>query len=207
MSTNRSSKTCLLINLSSNWYKSITGLLCIDYQTICYTIPINPVINYPVIYTQNVHPVINLYWLAESAIWGTKHNSTTYDYLEINHVLNKMHKPHGPHKTAAVQFYEAWDQNWISKPDRTGCIILKLLTVKVTSPFRYKYGKISPSWTLLQEFLRISILTTFSPYFHILFYGDIRIRFTEIRKNVCNTDIWSFITLTPGTWPQCYKTP
>ena len=62
MSANQSSKTCLVINtLIGNW--------CI--VIICYMIPINPVINYPVKDTQNVHLVIDLYWLAESAIWGT----------------------------------------------------------------------------------------------------------------------------------------
>ena len=40
--------------------KLIIGLLCIDYRTIRYMIPINLVIYYAVIDAQNVHPIINL---------------------------------------------------------------------------------------------------------------------------------------------------
>ena len=48
-----------------------------------------------------------------------------------------------------------------------------------------------------------SVLRIFSPYFHILFYGDLRIHFTKIRRNYMYTEIRSFITLT--TWVNIHS--
>ena len=57
---------CLVIDT-----RLITGLVCIDYQTIHYTIPINLVINYLVIDTQNVHPLIDQIVQRTFALRGT----------------------------------------------------------------------------------------------------------------------------------------
>ena len=66
MSANQSSKRYPLIDT-----KSINGLLCIDYQIIRYIIPINPLIDHPVIDTQNIHLPIDQIAQQTSALGGT----------------------------------------------------------------------------------------------------------------------------------------